>query len=208
MRFHHPKIKTSLSSSNNKMSSTTTERSLPPPHAGRRRRGGSDRTGNRRAAMTAARAKRTRRLSRTRWESCPKTESPRRDRTPRAPPWRSAEVRVRTSFRFCLSLASWGMLKLKLWDDSSPECHFSWTVTKLGDECFSTGGACQFNCIDHEVATADWCMFCSDNHTCCTHPDSHLPNSIFTSSWVSKPEMKWRVLFRKELRTTSHHHYW
>lgn len=157
LRFHHPKIKTSLSSSNNKMSSTTTERSLPPPHAERRRRGGSDRTGNRRAAMTAARAKRTRRLSRTRWESCPKTGSPRRDRTPRAPPWRSAEVRVRTSFRFSLSLSLCEACWNWNWDDSSPECHFSWTVTKLGDECFSTGGACQFNCIDHEVVDC-WLM--------------------------------------------------
>lgn len=87
----------SLSSlpSNNKMSSTTTGRSRLP-RAERRRRGGSGRTENQRAASTAGRAKRTRRLSWTRWEICPKTESRRRDRTPRAPLWTSEEVRVRS----------------------------------------------------------------------------------------------------------------
>ena len=85
--------------SSNKMSSTTTERS-PAPLAGtrRRRRARDRRRGNLRAATTGGRAKRTRRLSRACWESCPKTESPRRHRTPRAPAWRREEVRVRTPF--------------------------------------------------------------------------------------------------------------
>lgn len=73
------------------MSSTTTQRSrLLPPVERRRRRG----RGSRKAAMMAARAKRTRRLSRPRWESCPKTERWSWGRTPRTPPWRNVEVSV------------------------------------------------------------------------------------------------------------------
>lgn len=127
------------------MSSTTTGRSLLL-RAERRRRGGSGRTENQRAASTAGRAKRTRRLSWTRWEICPKTESRRRDRTPRAPLWTSEEVRVR-SFSDSVKHVEQHPLK---WSGNvewfiSRKCLTKETFkfydlfkneTKSGDECF------------------------------------------------------------------------
>lgn len=84
-------------SSSNKMSSTTTGRSRLL-RAERRRRGERDRRENPRAAMMEVRAKRTRKLSWTRWKSCPKTASQMPERTPTVPAWRREEVRMRRVF--------------------------------------------------------------------------------------------------------------